>query len=1000
MLSQKKIAEGIFLIISLMLCCHGAFAQQSSGTLSGQVFDQLGGLIPKATITITNASGVQKTITANNQGGYLISDLPPGRYSIKATAPGFAVYVNETVKIEGGRRQQLDLTLTVAIENQDVRVAPGETLSTAPENNADRLVLRDKDLDMLPDDPEGLAAALQILAGSSAGPEGGQIIVDGFTGGRLPSKQSIREVRINQNTFSAEFDRVGFARIEIFTSAGTDKFRGQTYFNFNDESLNSRNPFALVRGPHQSRQYGGSISGPLRAKKLSLFVDLERREINDNAVINATILDSAFNVVPFNATILTPQRYTSFSPRLDYQLNTNHTFVARYSYSRSSFKNAGIGDLSLASRAYDTTSTDQLLQVSGTSVVSPRVANETRLQFIHSRRRQTEPNSEPALLVLDAFMGGGAQLGRASTDENRWELHNYTTFAWGNHTLRAGGRLRRVHISDVAPANFGGTFTFAGGTAPQLDGNNQIVRDSSGNHVLVPINSIERYRRTLLFQQQGLASEAIRVLGGGATQFSMAAGNPEAGVTRVDFGGFVQDDWRLRPNFTLNLGLRYETQTNIDSKLNFAPRISFAWSPERGTQKLKTVIRGAVGIFYSRFGENLTLQANRFDGINQQQFIVSPFVPQGIAILDLFPSAPTLATLATAGNATQTVRRVDAVLQSPYTIQSAFGIERQLPFGMVVAANFISARTLHLLRSRNINAPLPQLFDPQIPGSGVRPFSNLGNIYQYESDGVLDQNQLVITAGYRLLPKIVLSGTYALHKASSNTDGAQSFPVNQYDLTGEYGRSAIDIRHRFFLGGTINAPWGIGFNPFIVALSGQPFNITTGRDTNGDTLFTERPAFAANPTGVSVVNTQFGAFDLNPGLMQTLIPRNFGNGPAFFTVNLRITKAFSFGELPAATQPLAQPRSGAGSAASTPGSSGTRGSQTRPAEKRYRLTLSLQVQNLLNRTNGGIPIGNLSSPLFGQSISSTAGLRFSGGIGGNNSAAANRRVDLQVRLSF
>jgi len=152
------------------------------------------------------------------------------------------------------------------------------------------------------------------MAGPSAGPNGGQIFIDGFTGGRMPPKESIREVRINQNPFNAENNSIGFGNIEIFTKPGADKLRGSTFFNFGDESLNSRNPFAPSRVPFQVRYYGGSISGPIKKGKSSFFLDFQRRVIDDNSIINAQILNSNLVPGPFNLALLVPNRFFSFSP--------------------------------------------------------------------------------------------------------------------------------------------------------------------------------------------------------------------------------------------------------------------------------------------------------------------------------------------------------------------------------------------------------------------------------------------------------------------------------------------------------------------------------------------------------------------------------------------------------------------------------------------------------------------------------------------------------------
>src|SRR5207248_904660 len=426
---------------------------------------------------------------------------------------------------------------------------------------------------------------------------------------------SIREVRVNQNPFNAESSNVGFGRIDILTKPGMDKLRTSTFFNFGDESLNSRNPFSPTRVPFQIRYFGGSISGPVIPKKASFFLDFQRRVVDDNAIINATVLDSSLRLAPFSRALLTPIHNFSFSPRFDYQLNPNNTLVVRYSYSRTRFENLGASDFSLPSRAFNRANTEQILQLTETAVLNPTMINETRFQFIGNRTR-LDGSSIPTIVVQDSFIAGGSQVGLAHINDDRWELQNYSTLTSGHHILRFGGRFRGVHITDISPQNFGGTFIFSGGIAPQLDANNQIVRDALGDPVLISITSLERYRRTLLFQGRS----DMRALGGGVTQFSIAGGNPQATVTQTDLGLFFQDEWRVRPNLTFTAGLRYERQTNIHSNLNFAPRLFFAWAPggnsvgtlpgaPSNSAQPKMVIRGGMGVFYDRFGERGTLLA-------------------------------------------------------------------------------------------------------------------------------------------------------------------------------------------------------------------------------------------------------------------------------------------------------------------------------------------------------------------------------------------------------
>ena len=965
----------LLMAIAICLCATGMLAaQQRTGSIKGQVLDELGGAIVGVTVTAIDAKGVEKTVQTNDGGSYTITGLAPGRYTLRAVSAGFGVFENAEVDVASGKATQLDVTLKVAIQEQKVDVAADtNNVSTEPENNAGAVVLKGSDIESLPDDPDDLAAALQALAGPSAGPNGGQIFIDGFTGGRLPPRASIREIRINSNPFSAEYDRLGFGRIEILTRPGTDRYRGQLSFNFNDDALNSRNPFAPNRPPHQSRQYGGNFGGPISKKKASFFLDFDKRDVDDDAVITALILDQNNNINRFDATVPTPSRRTSFSPRVDYQINANNTLVARYSYTHNT-NVAGIGQFSLPSRQYETSNTENQINLTETAVINKTIVNETRFQFEHSVRRQNGNNTVPTIQVLDAFTGGGSQVGQASNTNNSWELTNNTSFAVKAHSLKIGARMRHVSITDISPQNFGGTYTFT---------------------------SITDYQAAVTNQVQT------------ASQFSISGGNPQASVSQFDFGGYGQDDWKVRPNLTLNLGLRYENQSNISSNLNFAPRIGFAWSPFGGSSP-KTVIRGGAGIFYDRIGENLTLTASRYNGENQKQFIVrNP---------TFFPTIPSLATLE-GFSVPISIYRLSKDLQAPYTTQFVGSIEHQLPHNMTIAASYINVRTLHTLRTRPINAPLP--------GSGIRPLGVNENIFQYESTGRYNQNQFILNFNSRLNRNASFNAYYVLAKARSDADGTGSFPSNPYNFAVDYGRSSGDIRHRFVMTGNFRTYWGVSLNPFVIVQSGRPFNITLGRDLNGDTVFTERPALATDLTRPSVVVTKYGTFDTNPLPGATIIPRNFAEGPGSTTVNLRISKTFGFGKEAGSSAQNSggrrgneagntdggpqrnNPIMGGGMAGRGPGGGG--GGAPRGggggfggggfggggfggggnSGSRYSLTFSLNFNNILNHVNLGNPVGNLSSRLFGQSTSTA------GGFGGFGSIPAyNRRIDAQIRFNF
>lgn len=1000
----------LVVVCLLSVCVSVTVAQQRAGSLRGQVTDELGALVVGATVTLVGANGAQKNATTNNEGVYTFNNVSPGAYTLRVVSPGFTTYEKTELAIASGPRTTHDVQLVVTLEKQVITITEEQALNTDPANNADAVVLRGQDLDVLPDDPEALSAAVQAMAGPSAGPNGGQIFIDGFTGGRMPPKESIREVRINSNPFNAENNGIGFGQIEIFTKPGADKLRGSTFFNFSDESLNSRNPFAPTRAPFQVRYFGGSLSGPITKGKSSFFVDFQKREIDDNAIINATILNSNLIPGPFNVALLTPQRFFSFSPRFDYQLNQGNTLVMRYSYTRTRADNVGASDFSLPERAYSRSNTVQTIQLTETAILSPALMNETRFQYQINRAEQDGNNAIPTIVVQEAFIAGGSQIGLAHNDENRWELQNYSTWTKGRHILRFGGRVRGVHLTDFSPQNFGGTFTFSGGEAPLLDANNQIVRDANNDPVLVPITSIERYRRTLLFQ----SSPDMRLLGGGATQFSIAGGNPEASVRQIDLGVFVQDEWRVRPNLTFTAGFRYERQTNISSNYNFAPRLFFAWAPggtnvgsgpgaPPSSSSPKMVIRGGMGVFYDRFGERATLLANRFNGSNQLDFrLFDPDrLDESVFSLNGVTNVPTAESLA-AFAAPQIVRRIAPDFQAPTFVMTAVNFERQLPSKFTMFLVAFNYRGKHLLRVRNTNAPLPGTYDPGNPNAAVRPFGNAGDLYYYESSAKFNDYRFFGGVRRQMSKGFSLFANFGTGKGKTDTDCifgsiGSCFPADSYDASSEYSRVSFIPSANFFVGGTLILPkLKVNLNPFIVYSSGRPFNIITGQDTNGDGLFTERPGFVTAQTDpADVVKTKFGDFDIHPDSGQPLIPRNYGMGPSFFAINIGISRAFQFGNMPGSA--AAAPASATTPAPAQGQAAGARPSGGPSPEKRYTLTFSVNIQNLLNTTNLQNPIGNLSSPRFGESTA-VAG---SFGFGPSGSAAAgNRRIQFQLRFGF
>jgi hypothetical protein len=983
----------VVLVLFAFTTSVALWAQTGEVSLRGQVTDPSGAVIPGASVTLVGPDGsIREAQTDESEGRYVFRDVPPGIYSLRARVPGFADFEKAGVMIARGRTQVQDIRLVVFMEKQEVTVRDEDTaqVSVSPASNASALVLSSADdLESLSDDPTDLQADLQALAGPSAGPSGGSIFVNGFSGGNLPSKDSIREIRINQNPFSPEYDKLGYGRIEIFTKPGTEKYHGTVDYNVGSQIWNSRNPYGSQKAPFLLRELEGGVGGPL-AKHASFTINFQRNSVDNGSIANGVMLDPAtLAITPFDEILKTPQRFLRLNPRVDYQLNDNNTLMVSYEATNSNIADAGIGGYDVISRGYRSHYLDQTVQITETAVLGRNI-NETRFQYFRTANQRTPNDLSPEIQVLGSFRGGGSQIGQSADTQNNFELQNYTSIIRSAHTWRFGLRLRAQAEDSLARQNFNGTFTFGGGLAPELDANNQPVLGPSGQPALTQITSIERYRRTVLFQQLGFSPAQILALGGGARQFSIDTGIPELSARQVDIGVFAGDEWKVRPNITLNLGFRYETQTNIHDWRDFAPRIAVAWAPGGGAQNLraKTVLRAGVGTFYDRFPLADTILARRYDGSVQHQYVLTD--------PNFFPNVPAPATVAALGY--DSLQQVSGRMRAPYIIQSALSLERQLSANTALAITYTYSHGVHLFRSEDINAPSPGTFNPNVPGSGVFPLGFAGPIFRMESSGIYNQNQLIANINTRVNEGVSLFGFYVLNRAMSDTDGIGTFPSNPYNPTGEYEPASTDVRHRVTVGGSVSTRWNVRISPFVIVQSGTPFDITAGDDLYGTTLFNERPGIAANPNAPGLIQTRYGLLDPNPSPSEQIIGRNFGRGPALVRFNLRLSKAIGFGTehtSSAAQGPSNAPRGGASAEqASGRGLGGIIGNPK--TVHRYNLIFSLSAQNLLNHNNPGPINGDITSPLFGLSN------QIAGGPNGEGffETANNRRLEMQTRFTF
>jgi hypothetical protein len=963
-----------------------AVAQTATGALRGQVTDPSGAAIANANVVLTPATASSTPIKAqaNGQGQYEFKGVAPGQYTLNVIAQGFSVYENDNVVI-ANQPLILNVPMAIEVEQQKIQVSDtAPTIDVNPSNNAGAITISGKELEALPDDPDELLTDLQALAGPSAGPNGGQLYIDGFTAGQLPPKESIREIRINQNPFSAEFDKLGYGRIEVFTKPGTDKFHGQFLIDGNDSAFNSPNPFGGVDQPgYESTLFSGNVGGPIN-KKASFFFDFQRRNINDLNEVDAITLDpTTLAQVPVIEAIPYPRHRTNLTPRLDYALSKNNTLTVRYQYYRDTETNEGPGQFTLASQAYNSESTEHTLQISDTQVIGAKIVNETRFQYLRELDNQLAVNAQPTINVLGSFDGGGNSQGNILDHQDHYEFQNYTSIIHGNHTVKIGARLRGIRDANSQTSGFNGTFTFSS----LLNTSQEAGCVPTPGQAPCPIS----YETAIV--NAGNVTTPI------ATQLTYTVGSSPLVVGNFDAGLYYQDDWKVRSNITLSYGLRFETQTGIQDRADWAPRFGFAWGVGGRSAPPKVVLRGGFGIFYDRFQEAQILEADRLNGITQEQFVVNN------------PECPSLTAITSCTGAvtpvTPTIYQISPRLHSPYTMQTAVSLERQITKVSTLNVTYLNSRGFDQLLTVNADAPYP--------GTPCSPFCQPSseNLYRYVSEAVFRQNQLIANTNWRIGSKVQLFGYYILNYVNSDTAGVSSFPSNSYNISQDYGRASFDIRNRFFLGGSLGLPLNLRLSPFVILSSGAPFNITTTNDLNNDSIFNDRPGFISSATCPNVVTptapsavycTPLGTFDAAPTAGEKLVPINYGTAQAHATVNLRLTKTFGFG--PKVTRQNNTPGGGPGGPGGGGGSRGGGGGPRGPlfgggpggissggTDRRYNVSFGVSARNIFNKVNLASPSGILGSRFFDSANGLAQNGPFSNG-------AANRRIDLIATFNF
>ena len=613
----------------------------------------------------------------------------------------------------------------------------------------------------------------------------------------------------------------------------------------------------------------------------------------------------------------------------------------------------------------------------------------------------------PQVNVANSFITGGNGVGNTFDRTHHFELQNYTSLTRGTHTIRFGARIRRESDQDNNPGGFNGQFIFLGGLEPVLDSGNNVVPGSNvllDVHPAIPAQPATGGRR---IHRRANPDARRRTLA-----LCRAGRHPYIGEVRYDAGPFVQDDWKVRPNFTLSLGLRYEVQNLNNDHHDIAPRLGFAWAP--GSTKNgppKTVIRGGAGMFYDRVALGPYEQAALQNGFTQKQYTV--YNPAFY-----LSDTPPVSSLDPGQNS---IYLVDPKLRADYSIQTAIGVERQLPRNTTASLTYTSTHANHYLQTVPINAPLPGTFNfqaPLGPTNGIFPYGySAGNMFEYESGGVMRQNIVMATINTRFSRKVSLYANYQLTYAND----LPTIPTNPYDFRQDYGRSTLDRRHNLQIFGSIQLPGAIWLSPFITIRSGAPYDVLTGIDMYGDTFSNARAAFApsgACPSGFygitgDVVCSHSGNFttNYNPASPLNLVPRDYLTMAGLVSVNFRIYHVFGLGRVTGSSDARGGGGGGGGrgggggggrGGAMGMGGPGIRGGMGGGStDHRFNLTIGLNITNVLNHFNPSGYQGVITSPQFLDPTTVNTGFG-GGGIGGGigGGTANNRRIEFDSRFTF
>jgi len=940
----------VFLAI-LVLALSGTItplsAQTSNtGTVTGVVKDEKGGLVPGASVKLVNTgTNAERTVVTSSDGIYEITQLVPGNYRLEIEAKGFSKYIQDPVVVNVLQRTTVNADLKVGGIGETVTVT-GESAPLVETTKTDvGGVIDQRRLENLPVNGRSFASLAILIPGATLEPSfdptkarvgtfsvGGStgrnlnITIDGgdnkdnAVGGILQnfSMEGIQEFALSTQRFSAANGRSGGALLSVVSKSGTNEYHGSAFGFFRDDRLNANAPKLLseansrlfpdpndiVKPPFSRQQFGGSFGGPIKKDKAFFFGTVEHTRERGNSIVAGVDRAQIALLEPFGykAVQFLPQPFndTQYTVKGDFNLSSKHTLVARFAGQNNDALNDQAGFLLVRtdlSGGNESLNTLYNFLTSLTSTLSSTTVNQLTYQYSHFDNRINATTDLNLLVFPDGITVGRNGNVPQQTLENKHQIRDDFSWTRGNHGFKFGGDFTYIPL-------LGGLFAF--NSAPEYDFNFTIDEIMS-NPAEFP---------------QGLKTPGTVfevVLSGGDPNFTLRQ-NPK------QFSAYAQDDWKITPRLTLNLGVRYDVDFGFvdhahaaenrafralqiigspfarkvveDDKNNISPRVGFAWD-FRGNGR--SVLRGGYGIYFDQSFLNVPLFA--VQQANPEIYATFFNDDDGLSISSPPPTIPRPLTNPLPNTRG---RMLDPDFESPYSEQWNLGYAQELGSNMALEFDYVHILGLHEFSSLDINprtGPLhnanrndsagsfPRVLAPAFAAHAAEltaafgtatPF---GRITVAQSDSRSRYDAFTVSFKKRYSNKFQFNMHYTLSKSQAWFGATQDFglaPQNafvKFDPI-NFGPTAEDERHRFVASGIFDLKWGFQVSPILQLASARPYSILPdcGCDINKDGVTNDRDS-------------------VNPEVDdQTHLPLNDHRGDNFAQLNVRVSKFFNFGE--------------------------------------------------------------------------------------------------------